>query len=185
MTRPLALALAAMLTLVAASASAQSPAPVDIGFAPRAVGTAFDHAGNVYVAKLSAPLHIDVHSADGTLIAQWGVDGPDPWSVTGPYFLATDSHDHLFITERAVHNWSPSPVQEFTTDGTFIGPVGFLALNDHGPGAIQGVGGAAVGPDDLVYVTDGVLRRTHVFSNDRVYLREWPSFGGAIKATYR
>ena len=180
MKRYLVAAALVLGALPAASARAQAPAWLDSWIAPRAIGITFDAAGNIYVAEF-ANHHIDVHAPDGTLLAQWGADGADVSSVTGPAYLAADSNGHLFIAEWIIHNPSQSPAQEFTTAGQFIAPVGFY----HGgttstPGAIFEIGGIAVGADGRIYVTDDGILRTQVFSNDGTYLYEWPSAGNSI-----
>ena len=142
--------------LLPASAPAQMPSFLGQWPAPRAVGIAFDPAGNIYVSEYSNyPTHIDVRAPDGALLAQWGRDGGDVSSVTGPYYIAADANGHLFIAEWTIHNPSQFPVQEFTTGGAFIAGVGFYSQSPSStPGAITGVGGVAVGPDGRVYVTD-------------------------------
>lgn len=164
------------------TASAQIPAFLAEWPAPRAVGIAFDPAGNIYVAELSNfPTHIDVHAPDGTLLASWGTDGPDVFSVTGPYYIAADSNGHLFIAEWTIHNLSQFPLQEFTTSGSFVAGVGFYSPSPSSvPGAITGVGGVAVGPDGRIFVTDAGNPRTQVFANDRTFLIQWPSQGNSI-----
>jgi DNA-binding beta-propeller fold protein YncE len=148
--------------------------------APRAAGITFDAAGNIYVA-LFANHRIEVHAPDGTLIGQWGADGADVSSVTGPEYIATDANGHLFIAEWTIHNPSQSPAQEFTLGGTFVALVGFYSGTvTTAPGAIHSVGGIAVASNGRIYVTDAGILRTQVFSNDRTYLYEWPSQGNSI-----
>lgn len=167
--------------LLPAAAHAQMPSFLSQWWAPRAVGVTFDPAGNIYVAEFSNPTHIQVHAPDGTLIAQWGTDGPDVSSVTGPYYIAADANGHLFVAEWIIHHEYQFPVQEFTTGGLFVAGVGFSSSGPSpAPGAIWEVGGVAVGPDDRVYVTDVGTLRTQVFANDRTYLFQWPSQGNSI-----
>ena len=168
--------------LLASASDAQVPAFLGQWNAPRAVGLAFDPAGDVYVAELSnAPTHIDVHGPDGTLIAQWGTDGSDVSSVTEPYYIAADANGHLFVAEWIIHVATQFPCQEFTTAGSFIAGVGFYSgTPSPAPGAITGIGGVAVGPDGRIYVTDAANPRTQVFANDRTFLFAWPSQGNSI-----
>ena len=166
---------------ISGTAAAQAPPFLGQWWAPRAVGIAFDPTGNTYVAKFSSPIHIDVHAPDGTLIAQWGADGPDVSSVTGPYYIAADTHGHLFIAEWTIHNAGQFPVQEFTTDGTFIRGVCFYTSSPSAtPGAMSGEGGVAVDGDGRIYATDLGSQRTQVFANDGTFLLQWPSQGNSI-----
>jgi DNA-binding beta-propeller fold protein YncE len=172
-----------LLLVVLLSAAAYAQVPSYLGFweAPRAVGITFDPAGNIYNAEFASH-HIDVHAPDGTLLAQWGQDGAEVWSVTGPEYLAADASGHLFIAEWTIHVPTQSPVQEFTTGGVFVRAIGryrYMA-DDIGPGAIDEVGGVAVDSQGRIYVTDYSLRRTQVFSNDGDYLFQWPSLGNSI-----
>ena len=172
-----------LIALLPLTAHAQTPTYLGFWWAPRAVGTAFDPAGNIYVAEYSNyPTHIDVHAPDGTLLAQWGQDGSEVWSVTGPYYIAADANGHVFIAEWTVHWPTQSPVQEFTTAGVYVRAIGHLRglQVDTTAGAIEGVGGVAVDSQGRVYVTDAGLQRTQVFSNDGEYLSQWPSQGNSI-----
>jgi len=168
--------------IIAAASHAQVPAYLGQWNAPRAVGITFDSAGNVYVAEFSNfPTHIDVHAPDGTLIAQWGSDGSDVSSVTGPYYIAADANGHLYVAEWTIHVTSQFPLQEFTTAGTFVSGIGFYSPSpSSAPGAITGVGGVAVGPNGRLYVTDGGNPRTQVFASDKTFLFAWPSQGNSI-----
>jgi len=166
-------------------AHAQAPSLITWWYSPRAVGITFDAAGHVIVADHGAPIQIKTYQPDGTLISQWGSYGSDTSSVNEPYFIATDANGHLFVQEESISNVNQSPAQEFLLDGTFVGRVGFYGFHADGstitgPGAIWSADGIAVDAAGLVYVPDMDYRRTQVFSNDRVYLREWPSLGGAI-----
>jgi sugar lactone lactonase YvrE len=175
------LVLASMSASITASASAQAPTYLGQWPAPRAVGITFDASGNTYVAKFSSPIHIDVRAPDGTLLAQWGTDGQDVSSVTGPYYIAADAHGHLFIAEWVTHNPAQFPVQEFTTDGSFISGVCFYSPSpSSAPGAIVQAGGVAVDGDGRIYVTDTGNPQTQVFANDGAYLHRWPSHGNSI-----
>jgi sugar lactone lactonase YvrE len=168
--------------LLPTSALAQVPSFLAQWSAPRAVGVAFDPAGNIYVSEYSNyPTHIDVHAPDGAILASWGMDGSDVSSVTGPYYIAADANGHLFVAEWTIHNASQFPLQEFTTSGTFVAGVGYYSPSpSNAPGAITGVGGVAVGPDGRIYVTDGGNPRTQVFANDRTFLFQWPTQGNSI-----
>src|SRR6516162_8342312 len=104
------LSLLVLGVFIPASAWCQPPALLRWWWVPRPMGVAFDSAGNIYVAE-SANQHIDVHTPDGTRIAQWGSNGPDPWSVSGPGYLAIDGHDHLFVVEWTTHTVNQSGVQ--------------------------------------------------------------------------
>lgn len=173
-------ALAALALLLPASSPAQSPAWLDSWPAPRATGIAFDGAGNVYVSQF-ANHRIDVHAPDGSLLSQWGADGADPGSVSGPGHLAIDRDDHLFVAEWTTHNPDQSGVQEFSLTGSFLGSIGFHLPGCPGdPGAFFEPWGIAVAPDGRVYVTDVGCPRTQVFANDGTWLDEWPSQGNSI-----
>ena len=175
-------ALAGLLAMcMPAVALAQAPTYLGQWPAPRAVGITFDPAGNIYVAKYSSPIHIEVHAPDGTLLKQWGTDGGDVSSVTGPYYIAADAHGHLLIYEWTIHNVSQFPVQEFTTDGTFIKGVCYYSMYPSlAPGAITGEGGVGIGADGRIYVTDTGNQRTQVFASDGTFLSQWPSQGNSI-----
>lgn len=179
--RPSLIVAVLIAALLPTSALAQAPAYLGEWWAPRAVGITFDPAGDIYVAEFSNPTHIQVRSPAGALLAEWGRDGADVSSVTGPYYIAADANGNLFIAELIIHWPYQFPVQEFTTGGTFIAGVGFSSDGPSTtPGAIWEVGGVAVGPDGRVYVTDDGTLRTQVFANDRTYLSEWPSQGNSI-----
>jgi len=144
------------------------------------MGIAFDETGNVYVAEY-ANHHIDTYSPDGALLAQWGSDGPDIWSVTGPGYLAIDSHDRLFLAEWTTHNVFQSGVQEFTTGGDFVSMIGtYASTSPYPPATFTSPAGIAVGSDGRLYVTDTGSARTQVFASDRTYLAQWPSHGNSI-----
>src|SRR5438552_1254447 len=168
--------------LLPGPAHAQVPSFLAQWSAPRAVGITFDPGEDIYVAELSNyPTHIDVHARDGTLLASWGMDGSDVSSVTGPYYIAADANGHLFVAEWTIHNAYQFPLQEFTTNGSFIAGVGFYSPSpSSAPGAITSVGGVAVGPDGRSYVTDVGNPRTQVFANGRTFLFQWPSQGNSI-----
>ena len=166
--------------LLPVAAWCQPPAVLRWWWVPRPMGIAFDSAGDIYVAEF-ANHHIDVHAPDGTRLAQWGADGGDTSSVTGPGYLAADANGHLFIAEWIIHNPNQSPAQEFTTAGAFIARVGYYSANiSSAPGAIGSIGGIAVDAAGRIYVTDLQPRRTQVFTNDRVFLFAWPSTGNSI-----
>jgi len=173
-------ALLAFTLLMAASAWGQAPSWLASWPTPRATGIAFDAAGSIYVSQF-ANHHIDVRAPDGSLLTQWGSDGPDAWSVTGPGHLAIDRDDHLFVAEWTTHSMSQSGVQEFSTGGAYLGSIGFHSPGaSSDPGALFEPSGIAIGSDGRVFVTDVGLLRTQVFSNDRAWLYEWPSRGNSI-----
>jgi sugar lactone lactonase YvrE len=173
--------LIALVALTPTPASARSSDPVAIFGAPHPYGVAFDAAGNVYVA-VYAPLHIQVFSPAGSLIAQWGAYGSDAWSVTGPNQLAMDAADHLFVEEWTYNNPAvQSSLQEFATDGTFIKNIGsIVSTPPFPPGTFGGASGVAVDASGRIYATDTYAARTQVFANDGTYLYGWPSPGGDI-----
>ena len=137
------LLLTALVALAPLSASAQSLVPVAVLVAPHPYGVAFDAVGNVYVA-VYAPLHIQVFTPGGSLVAQWGAYGQDAWSVTGPDQLAMDAADHLFVQESSYNTPAvQSSLQEFTTDGTFIKNIGsIVAVSPFPPGTFGGAAGS-------------------------------------------
>ncbi len=176
----------ALLTLIALGALhpcvawSQTPTFLASWGIPRPAGIAFDRAGAVYVAQY-ANGHIRVFAPEGTVLATWGEDGQEVWSVTGPGNLAVDSLDHLFIAEWIIHNYSQSGVQEFTTGGRYLGSFGSNSGHVSPlPATFVNPSGIAVDPEGHVYVTDTGNVRTQVFTNDRTYLYQWPSQGNSI-----
>jgi sugar lactone lactonase YvrE len=144
------------------------------------MGIAIDEVGKVYVAEFASK-RIGTYSSEGALLAQWGSDGQEAWSVTGPGYLAVDSSDHLFVAEWTTHNVSQSGVQEFTTGGDFVTMFGTHGdAPPYSPGTFSSPSGIAVGTDGRLYVTDTGIPRTQVFASDHTYLSQWPSQGNTI-----
>jgi tripartite motif-containing protein 71 len=175
------------VALSPASSRCQTPALIAIwdihpaGFA-HPVGIAVATDGDVFVANRGAR-NLQSFTSDGVMTLMWGSYGSDSSSITGPQGIAVDSEGHVFVAEEVTLAFAQTHFQVFSTTGTYLGSWGHSGISA-AAGEFQGPFGVAVGPGNRVYVTDPELGRTQVFTNEGVFITQWPTqaYGIAVDA---
>jgi len=121
-------------------------------------------------------------NTDGKLITVWGEAGDGAGAFESPVDVAVNSAGLVYVVDQYHHR-----IQQFSPDGHFIrawgkkGKVNVVrsALNflipDGHKGEFYYPSRIAIGPDDLVYVSDAYNNRVQVFASDGRFLH---SIGG-------
>jgi DNA-binding beta-propeller fold protein YncE len=117
-------------------------------------GLAIDGAGNIVVAD-EGNHRIQVFSADGVFLRQWGYLGSGDREFNGPHDVAVDSHGRMYVVDSGNQR-----VQVFTAEGTFLLKWGTAGGR---PGEFQSPRGIAIDFEDYIYVIDGGNARVQKF----------------------
>ncbi len=139
----------------------------------KAKGMVRDHDGNVVVVEPHYS-RMNHYSTNGTLLAQWGIDGTNAGRLAFPRGVAVNSRGEMFVSEYG----RTERVQRFTWRGTnFLN--GFGVGGDK-PGEFDRVEGLCIGPDDLVYCADSCNHRIQVFTPEGKLVRTFGKPGGGL-----
>ncbi len=135
-----------------------------------------DSHGTIFAAD-AANHRIQLFSADGTYLSQWGSHGLDPGRLNQPEAIAVDDNDDIWVADTYNHR-----IQKFGPTGTLLQePWGKYGS---GEGDFIYPRGIAVGPDGSIYVADsGDIgsgdgnHRIQRFRSDGSFLGEWGELG--------
>jgi DNA-binding beta-propeller fold protein YncE len=100
---------------------------------------------------------VQVFSAEGEFLAQWGSEGDDDGQFKQPNGIAVDEAGNVYVADSGIGN---DRVQVFSAEGEFLGKWG---SNGDGDGQFKQPNGIAVDGSGKVYVTDSRNRRVQVF----------------------
>jgi hypothetical protein len=141
-------------------------------------GIAVSPDGTVLVAD-SLALRVFVLDTDGNLLDTWG--GPEGRGVafTFPRWLAVAPDGRVLVGDAVVSGagglYRPARIQVLDAAGELLGSIG---ASGSASGQYGEVSGLAVGPEGLVYVSDGALGGVHLFSLDGDFLARLAVDGG-------
>lgn len=169
-----------LLTLPSAAAS---PTPIDY-VVTRAFGqfgagpgdlnlpadVAIDAGGRIVVAD-SGNNRIQVFSAEGDYLDEWGSKGSELGQFDQPNDLAIDSHGYIYVTDIGNNR-----VQKFTGAGEFVFQLSSGGAN---PGQLSQPVGVVVDSSDNLYIADSGNYRIQKFSPDGRLLTGWGGYGNA------
>lgn len=103
-------------------------------------------------------------------VLEWGQRGEGPGEFHSPIGLAFNSHQVLFVTDL-----NNARIQKFSTDGVYLGE--FPLPRDNPERKSTMIGGIAIGPDDLIYLTFMVGHKVGVYRETGELVREWGTKG--------
>ncbi|MSQ15107.1 MAG: TIGR03663 family protein [Dehalococcoidia bacterium] len=135
---------------------------------------ALDSLGNLYVVD-GRGSRVVKYDPSGRQVGQVGRQGAGDGEFTDPWGIAVDRTGNVYVADTWNHR-----VQKFGTDLRFITKWGTsLAVENSAssPGSFFGPRDVAVGPDNLIYVTDTGNKRIQVFSSDGSFRRMHGSAG--------
>jgi DNA-binding beta-propeller fold protein YncE len=128
-----------------------------------------DRAGNFYVAEYGENDRIQVFSAEGKWLRQWGGHGYEPGEFLKPRALAIDETDRLFVADSCNHR-----IQVFDTQGQLLDSWG--ERGDR-PGQMSYPYDLAIGPDHCLYVCEYGNHRVQKFTLEGQSLGLWGTPG--------
>ncbi len=108
-------------------------------------------------------------SASIRFVNQWGSEGTGDGQFRGPFGVAVDSSDNVYVIE-----YDGGRVDKFTSSGTFITSWGG---SGSGAGQLAHAQDIAVGASDNVYVLDTGNDRVEEFTSSGTFIRQWGSLG--------
>lgn len=103
-------------------------------------------------------------------VRTWGKKGDQPGDFFSPISIAITPRDELFVTDL-----NNARVQKFTADGTYLG--GFALPLDAPPRKSCMIGGMALDPRGLIYLSFMVQHKIVVYSPTGQVVREWGRHG--------
>jgi len=136
----------------------------------RPKGMCCDRQGGIVVNE---PHYFRVNhfSADGKLLAQWGVQGTNAGQLAFPRGVAVNSHAEIYVSEYGLIE----RVQRFTARGQqFLCSFGHAGT---GPGEFNRPEGLFIDAQDRVYVADSCNHRIQVFTSNGRFLRAYGKAG--------
>ena len=136
----------------------------------RPKGMCCDRQGGIVVNE---PHYFRVNhfSAEGKLVAQWGVQGTNAGQLAFPRAVAVNSHGEIYVSEYGLIE----RVQRFTARGEkFLSSFGHAGT---GPGEFNRPEGLFIDSQDRVYVADSCNHRIQVFTADGRFLRAYGKAG--------
>jgi len=144
----------------------QGATPGRFGYPTDAV---VDRAGNFYVADYGENDRIQVFSAEGKWLRQWGGHGYALGEFLKPRALAIDGQDRIYVADSCNHR-----IQVFDTEGKLLKHWG---IRGDRPGEMSYPYDLALGPDDTLYVCEYGNHRVQKFSLDGQSLGVWGTAG--------
>jgi len=144
----------------------QGTTPGRFGYPTDAV---VDRAGNFYVADYGENDRIQVFSAEGKWLRQWGGHGYALGEFLKPRALAIDARDRIYVADSCNHR-----IQVFDTKGKLLKHWG---IRGDRPGEMSYPYDLALGPDDTIYVCEYGNHRVQKFSLDGQSLGVWGTAG--------
>jgi len=110
--------------------------------------------GNIVVSD-SLNFRVQVFSADGSFLREFGGAGDSPGRFARPRGVAVDSEGHIYVVDALFDN-----VQVFDEEGRLL-----LAFGSHGngPGEFWLPAGIFIDSTDRIYVSDSSNHRVQVF----------------------
>lgn len=103
-------------------------------------------------------------------VLSWGSNGSGPGEFYSPISIAITPQDEVFITDL-----NNSRVQQFTTDGQFVSE--FPLPLDNPPRVSCIIGGLAIDPDGLLYLSFMVQHKIQVYTKTGELVRQWGNKG--------
>ena len=133
------------------------------------MGVALDGLGNVYVTDDTLD-EVDAFNSTGTLLGQWGIQGPGNGQFNEPEGIAVDNHGNVYVADSGNNR-----VQIFNTSGNYLGQWGQVGS---GLGQFQYPSGIAVNPAGTnIFVSDSDNGRVQVFNPQGTALAQ---FGNGV-----
>ena len=127
-----------------------------------------DKAGNFYVSEYGENDRIQVFSAEGKWLRQWGGHGYAPGEFLRPRALAIDDRERLYVADSCNHR-----IQVFDTQGKLLRMWG---SRGSASGEMSYPYDVAIGPDGFLYVCEYGNARVQKFTLDGKSVGLW---GGA------
>jgi len=153
------------------------------GMFEKPTGIAVGLGGSVYVSDYFNDT-IFKFSQDGKLLTRWGDAGSGEGEFDSPAGVAVDSQGDVYVVDEYNHR-----IQKFTRDGKFLqawgkkgkvnsilSAINFILPEGH-EGEFYYPSRIAVGPGDLVYVSDSYNNRVQVFTPDGQFVIKWGGMG--------
>jgi ABC-type spermidine/putrescine transport system permease subunit II/DNA-binding beta-propeller fold protein YncE len=132
-----------------------------------------DQDGNIIVVEPHYS-RINHFSGDGTLVAQWGVNGTNVGQLGMPRGAATNSHGDIFVCEYDLSE----RVQHFTPRGDKC--LGAFGRPGDGLGEFNRAENLDIDAHDQVHVADSCNHRIQIFSEDGKFLRAFGKAGVGV-----
>jgi sugar lactone lactonase YvrE len=132
----------------------------------RPSGVAVDGAGRVYVTDVYNA-RVQVFTADGTFLQQWGTFGDQPGQLAAPRGIAVDQRGNVYVADSGNYR-----IQKFTSTGTWL-----KSWGDQAQFSI--LSGIAVDRNGNVYVADQVFVKKFD-SEGRPIGQPWGGAGTAL-----
>lgn len=122
------------------------------------------------LALLPVPERPPLQLAAPRFVRTWGKKGDAPGDFHSPISIAVTPADHLFVTDL-----NNSRIQKFDSDGAYLG--GFPLPYDAPPRKSCILGGIALDPEGLIYLSLMMQHKIAVYSETGRLVRQWGSRG--------
>ncbi len=133
----------------------------------------FDASGNVYVTD-KARQRVFVFTSDGVPVTSWTGPLPAPPNYFSPSGIAVSPDGHVYVTTPDTNGPPVFVLASFTTDGTYLGPLGTIG---QGQGQLARPADVALDGSGNLYLPDDSNSRVVVLRSDGSYLTEWGEYG--------
>ena len=136
-------------------------------------GMACDREGHIVILEPHYQ-RVNHFTADGKLVAQWGVRGTNAGELTLPRALAVDTRNNVIVSEYTLVD----RVQKFSGRGArCLGAWGTPGL---GVGEFNRAEGVGLDAADRIYIADSCNHRIQIFSPAGKFLRAYGQAGDRV-----
>jgi DNA-binding beta-propeller fold protein YncE len=118
---------------------------------------AVPYEDQLYVSDIKNAVIVVLDKKSGTVLRQFGQEGPPEGRLSRPTNLAFDSEGHLFVSDAGRFQ-----VVKLDRDGHFLGTVGTLGTHS---GAFARPKGIALDRQNRLYAVDAAFDNVQVFNN--------------------